>query len=350
MEVIGTDLVESSRHRTCYLAAGPEDAPLVIFVHGWPELSISWRHQVAAFAALGFRAVAPDMRGYGRSSAPQTLAAYAQEEIVADMIELLDGLGHERAIWVGHDWGAPVVWNLASHHPDRCAAVAAFSVPYFTLERGIEPLLELIDRELYPADDFPAGQWEYLLEYEERFEQTTAAFDASPGRMVRALFRGADPAAAGKPVFTSLVRREGGWFGGAGIAPDLPLDPRLLDEDTVELYAAALAANGFFGPNAWYMNHAANAEYAGRALNRGQLEMPVLFLAGAYEYTCDCVGSRLAEPMAERCSNLTTVTTDSGHRMSQEKPEEVNATLLRWIAAEVPDAWPSRQDLPPLRV
>jgi pimeloyl-ACP methyl ester carboxylesterase len=146
--------------RTCttfYLAAGPETGPLVIFVHGWPELSISWRNQLLALARLGFRAVAPDMRGYGRSSVYSQHADYAQEHIVRDMIELLDAVGREKAVWIGHDWVSPVVWNLASHQPDRCHAVASLCVPYYTLERGLDYMLTLVDRALYPESEFPAG-------------------------------------------------------------------------------------------------------------------------------------------------------------------------------------------------
>src|SRR5205807_9875054 len=105
----------TGRHASFYLACGPENGTAVIFVHGWPELSISWRHQLPVFGGLGFRAIAPDMRGYGRSSVYPRHADYAQEEIVADMIELLDSLGAEQAVWVGHDWGAPVVWGIAQH-------------------------------------------------------------------------------------------------------------------------------------------------------------------------------------------------------------------------------------------
>ena len=157
--------VKTARHTTFHLAAGPDDGPLVVFVHGWPELSISWRHQLPALAALGFRAVAPDMRGYGRSSVYARHDDYAQEHIVRDMLELLDALdalGRERAVWVGHDWGSPVVWNIASHHPDRCHAVANLCVPYYTLERGLAHTLTLVDRALYPEADYPTGQWKYL--------------------------------------------------------------------------------------------------------------------------------------------------------------------------------------------
>jgi pimeloyl-ACP methyl ester carboxylesterase len=96
-------VARSRRHTSFYLACGAAQATPIIFLHGWPELSISWRHQLPVFAGLGFRAVAPDMRGYGRSSIYGRHEDYALEEVVADMIELADALGAERAIWVGHD-------------------------------------------------------------------------------------------------------------------------------------------------------------------------------------------------------------------------------------------------------
>jgi soluble epoxide hydrolase / lipid-phosphate phosphatase len=128
--IVTEHVAKSARHTSFYLAAGTQYGPVIIFVHGWPELSRSWRHQLPCFAGLGFRAVAPDMRGYGRSSLYTTHADYSQEQVVADMLELLDALKTEKAVWVGHDWGSPTVWNLASHHPERCHAVANLCVPH----------------------------------------------------------------------------------------------------------------------------------------------------------------------------------------------------------------------------
>src|SRR5262249_14691020 len=145
------NVVKTSRHTTFYLSCGAADAPLMVFVHGWPELSISWRHQLPCFADLGFRAVAPDMRGYWRSSVYSRHEGYALPHIVRDMVEPLDGLGRDKAIWVGHDWGCPVVWSLASHHPERCFGVVNLCVPYFA--KGFVPsnLIPLADRSIYPA-------------------------------------------------------------------------------------------------------------------------------------------------------------------------------------------------------
>ncbi len=332
--------VKTGSHNTFYLASGPEDGPLIIFVHGWPELSISWRHQLPAMAGLGFRAVAPDMRGYGRSSVYAEHGQYAQELIVGDMIGLLDALGREQAIWVGHDWGSPVVWNVASHHPERCAAVANLCVPYYTLERGLDAVMDLVDREVYPADQYPAGQWEYQLFYQENFSRATAVMEANAYNTVKLLFRKGNPAGQGKPSATSTVRNSGGWFNGAEEAPDFLRDGDVVTEEELCAYASALQRHGFFGPNSYYMNHAANAAYAAQAANGGYLDMPVLFIAATYDYTCECVTSRLAEPMQTYCRNLTSKQIHAGHWLAQEKPFEVNGVLVEWLVNCVPGHWP----------
>ena len=329
-------VAKTARHTTFYLACGAADAPAIIFVHGWPELSASWRHQLPVFAALGFRAVAPDVRGYGRSSIYPEHADYALEHTVQDMVELLDALGRERAVWVGHDWGSPVVWHLASHHPERCFGVANLCVPY--VAKGFAPanLLSLIDRSVYPEAEFPAGQWDYMLFYEENFTAARAAFEANVPNTVKALFRAGSPAGRGKPSRTALVRRNGGWFGDAGHAPELPVDPAVLTETDFRTYVAALERTGFFGPDSWYMNHARNIGFAAQARNGGRLALPVLFLHAEYDYTCQTVTSRLAEPMRQDCADLTEAVVPSGHWMAQEQPAMVNAALAKWLFLRLP--------------
>jgi len=332
-------VARGARHTTFYLACGGRTRPPIIFVHGWPELAVSWRHQLRCFGGLGFRAVAPDLCGYGRSSVYSRHADYALEAVVQDMLELLDTLGQERAVWVGHDWGSPVVWSLASHHPDRCRAVASLCVPYFANGFVPESFLPLVDRRIYPEAEFPAGQWEYQLFYQERFDQARSQFEADVSATLKAVFRKGSSTGKGKPSPTAMVRRAGGWFGGAGRAPDLPRDADLLTEEDLSAHVAALERNGFFGPDSYYMNHAENARYATKARNRGRLDMPVLFLHAAYDYTCETLDSRLAEPMRQDCSRLTEVVIQSGHWMAQEKPIEVNAAIAKWLATAGPDIW-----------
>ena len=333
------NVARTERHSTFYLGCGASDGVPVMFVHGWPELSISWRHQLPVFAAMGFRCIAPDMRGYGRSTVYARHEDYALEHSVRDMIELLDSLGCEKAIWVGHDWGSPVVWSLAAHHPDRCFAVANLCVPY--IADGFAPanMIKLIDRKVYPETAFPAGQWEYQLFYEESFDKARLTFEASVKDTVAALFRKGTPAGRGQPSRTAMVRRDGGWFAGAGRAPAVPRDASVLTEADLSAYVASLQRNGFFGPDSWYMNHARNIEYARHSLDGGRLSVPVLFLHGAYDYTCETIDSRLAEPMREYCADLTEVVVHSGHWMAQENPVALNVALARFLAAKLPAIW-----------
>jgi pimeloyl-ACP methyl ester carboxylesterase len=279
------------------------------------------------------------MRGYGRSSIYPLSSDYAQELIVHDMIESLDSLGQERAVWVGHDWGSPVVWNIASHHPDRCDGVANLCVPYYTIERGLDHTITLVDRNVYPEDEYPAGQWDYMRYYEENFTDAIAPMDANVYKFLKLAFRKGNPDGEGQPAITATARRNHGMLGGGNI-PDLPRDGDVVSEEDLSVYVAALERNGFFGPSSWYINHAANAEYAKAAHNDGYLDMPVLFLNARYDYILECTNSRLAEPMRKYCRNLTEETIRTGHWMAQEKPQEVNAALAKWIASRIPGIWP----------
>jgi alpha/beta hydrolase fold len=127
----------------CMHVAEQGDGPLVLLCHGFPELWYSWRHQLSALAAAGFRAVAPDMRGYGQSDRPEEIDQYTLLHLVGDMVGLLDALGHETAVIAGHDWGAPVAWHAALLRPDRFRAVIGLSVPF--VPRGPD----------YPSKSFP---------------------------------------------------------------------------------------------------------------------------------------------------------------------------------------------------
>jgi pimeloyl-ACP methyl ester carboxylesterase len=333
------------QHEMFYSAAGPENGPLVIFAHGWPELGYSWRHQLPVLGGLGFRAIAPDLRGHGRSKVYERHEDYSMETHVGDLIALLDSLGRERAVWIGHDWGAAVVWSIASHHPERCYAVGNLCVPYAALDSGLDGAIALVDRNVYPADKYPAGQWEYQLFYQENFARAISVFEASPKNTITALFRKWSPDDRGKPAITANVRNDNGWLGGVDVFPEMPRDDDVISEADLDAYVRALSQTGFFGSSSFYMNHEVNTEYGKSAANDGYIDMPVLFLAASYDYVCECVDSRLPEPMREYCRNLTERTVNSGHWMAQEKPVDVNNALVRWLANDVPGVWPE----PPLQ-
>jgi pimeloyl-ACP methyl ester carboxylesterase len=333
-------VLKTDRHTSFYLACGPEDAPLMIFAHGWPELSISWRNQLPVFGNMGFRAIAPDMRGYGRSSVYPKSSDYAVENITNDMIELIDGLGREKAIWVGHDWGSPIIWSVAQHHPKRCHAVANLCVPY--IPGGFAPanVIPLADRTVYPEENYPAAQWDYQLNYIANLEATSRAFDAADTlRFVKLMFRSGNPAGKGQPAGAPRKKDAPHAKMDLTALPDMPRDANVITEEEAHQYAAALKRNGFYGPDSWYVNPDANVAFAAKAKATWRLEMPVLFVHAAYDYVCETLVSDLPKPMREYCPRLTEAHVESGHWMAQEKPLAVNAALARWMAKELPELW-----------
>ena len=160
---------------------------------------------------------------------------------------------------------------------------------------------------------YPAGQWEYWLFYQEHFDGARATFEANVDTFVRALFRKGDPAGQGNPSFMAEVRRDIGWFGGADEAPSVPCDADVITEQDLSVYVASFTRTGFFGPDSWYMNDAANIAYAAQAKNGGALTLPVLFLHAPYDYTCETMDFRFAEPM--RRDGFVTLPCD-GHEVS----------------------------------
>lgn len=328
--------VETARHRTSYLEPGPDDGPLIVFLHGWPELSVVWRPQLEHLAAAGWHAVAPDMRGYGASSIPQQVSAYTVAELTADMVELHDALGAAPAVWVGHDWGAPVVWTMASHHPERCRAVAGLSVPYLARGFALPTLLPLVDRTLYPEQAYPAGQWDYVLNHRESFSRTVQDFEADVTGTLSLLYQPSDPAAVGRPSAFAGVRERGGWFGEARRPPATDRDTVILPSEDLDAMVAAFTAGGFSGPDAWYLNDDANLAHAARARDFGRLSLPVLFVHATGDTVCDTLGTALAEPMRQDCSALTEVSVEAGHELMLEAPGPVNDAITAWLAAAVP--------------
>jgi soluble epoxide hydrolase / lipid-phosphate phosphatase len=322
-------------HTTSYLEAGPQDGPLLVFVHGWPGLASTWHYQLEHFAARGYRVVAPDMRGYGDSTVHDDPAAYRQELVVADMITLLDHLGRERAVWIGHDWGSPTVWNVAAHFPERCVAVATLAIPFGTLERGWDGLLAGVDRARYPEDTSPYGQFDYMAFYESHAKRAASVFEAAPGNSVKELFRRGDPAVHTKPAARSTVTRDGGWFGGAPSAPDAPLSSTVLTERDFEELTGALTRNGFGGPTSYYLNHEVNARYADAAPGHRVLRLPVLFVGAAYDQVADLCSPTALDAMRLTCPDLSEVTVSAGHWLQLEAVPEVNEHIESWLTSHV---------------
>ncbi|KAH8770173.1 putative epoxide hydrolase [Diaporthe sp. PMI_573] len=335
-----------------YLAAGPNSGPLIIFLHGWPAVALTWKHQLLTFASLGFRAIAPDMPGWGKSAARHVTTDYTQEALVEGMLALLSASGRSAAVWVAHDWGAGVASSLAAHHPAVVQALVLLCVPYRSIEMGLDHLVSFVDRTIYPEDEYPYGQWDYMAYYEEAFEECVKSFEANvPGFCQWVYARPPEPngysaADAFKPAATASIRKNRGKFGGssAPVADTLPAP--LLEGEVFDAFVGATEKTGLWGGSAYYMNHKANVVYNSQAPGGGKLgrDKPVLFIHARFDFVCATLTTRIVDPMREACENLTEVTIEAGHNVHFEKPEEVNGAVARFLVGEAKEIWPGYAD------
>ena len=293
--------------------------PLVVLVHGWPESWYSWRHQIPALAAAGYRVAAPDVRGYGGSDKPAAIEAYAIKEICADIAGLVEALGERQAILVGHDWGAPIVWHTSLFFPQRVRAVAALSVPH--AGRGPVHRIELF-RNIYKDRFFYQLYFQQPGVAEAEFEADVRAslrkiYYAASGEAKKATPRPAKPADA-KYL--------------DGLVDPNPLPDWLTPED-LDYYAGEFASSGFRGPLNRYrtseIDFAQQAEIANR-----RIEQPAAFIAGSLDPVLSFLpGIDLVERMREHVTDLRLVRIidGAGHWVQQERPAEVNAALLEFL-------------------
>jgi pimeloyl-ACP methyl ester carboxylesterase len=304
----------------------------MVFLHGWPGIGLIWRAQVEVLAARGWRCIAPDLRGYGGSSAPEDIESFAVQEIVHDMVELQDHLGNRPAIWIGHDLGSPIAGALAAHHPERCRGLVLVSVPYFPDGFAICNLLPLINRQIYPADLYPDGQWDYYRFYQTHFNQTVSDFEADIPATLAAIYRPGNPSAQNQVYRSALVTQNGGWFGATRLAPKIAPDPGLWPPGDFDALIASFRSAGFKAANAWYLNDDINTAYASAAAHGGRLTMPVLFVNGDYDGLFDVGRSRIGDPMATACSNLEITHHPAGHWLPLEYKAELSRDFATWAS------------------
>lgn len=160
--------------RISYISDGPAQGPLLIFLHGWPAIGKTWKHQLSTFSSMGFRVVAPDMPGYGKSTSEHVSTEYAMQNVVTGMLAMLEDTGRVDAVWIAHDWGCGVLGTLINTHPHVCRGAVFLAVPYGVLELGLVELMRYVNRDIYPEDRYPYGQWSYQAFYEQSFAKMTA--------------------------------------------------------------------------------------------------------------------------------------------------------------------------------
>ncbi|WP_288759057.1 alpha/beta hydrolase [uncultured Brevundimonas sp.] len=298
------------------------DGPLVLLIHGFPELGVSWRAQVEALAAAGYRAVAPDMRGYGGTEKPEGVAAYSILSLVGDMVDLVRALGADACVVAGHDWGAPVAWHCALLRPDVFTAVAGLSVPFQPRRPGGPPT------PVMAAMTRKAGQGELYI---NRFQAPDAhkALEADPATTLRKLFFAYDGA-------TPAERRSTGFMP-QGVSLLDSIDdgaslPPWMDADHFRDYVDAFSAGGFDGPLNWY--RALDLNWTLTAFLQDQkIVAPALFMVGENDPVRRYAGRQEAT-LKDWVPNLTRmeVLPGAGHWIQQERAAEVNALLLDFLS------------------
>jgi pimeloyl-ACP methyl ester carboxylesterase len=272
---------------------------LVLLLHGFPELAWSWRHQLRPLADAGFRVVAPDMRGFGGTSAPAEVDAYHLDALAGDVLGLMDELGHERAVVVGHDWGAAVAWHTAWTHPERVVAVAGLSVPF--TPRPPAPPIPIMRRHL--GEDF------YIVWFQE------------PGVAEAALERDVRRTLCTTEVWGPA------WAARAG--EDAPPRPAFLTEEDLDRYVAAFERTGFTGGLNWYRNLDRNWELTGR-MGETRIEAPALFLTGSRDPVRQFMPDVVMDGWVTDVRRV--VVEGGGHWIQQERPDEVTEALLGFLS------------------
>jgi pimeloyl-ACP methyl ester carboxylesterase len=299
------------------------EGPLIVLCHGFPELWYSWRHQLPALSAAGFRAVAVDMRGYGKSDRPEAIDQYTLLHLVGDMVGLLDALGVERAVIAGHDWGAVVAWHAALLRPDRFRAVIALSVPY--LQRSpVAPTLIMPRRK---------DAVFYILYFQER-----GVAEAELERDVRQTFLrmlGGGSVAGGSregsvhgPV--GMVPRDGGLLSSRPTPATLP---NWLTEADIDFYVREFERTGFSGGLNFYRNMDRNWELLA-PFEGAKVTVPALYTVGDRDLILAFQGmDRVIANLANNVPQLRGkfILADCGHWTQQERPSEVNAAMIDFL-------------------
>ncbi|CAM2155026.1 soluble epoxide hydrolase / lipid-phosphate phosphatase [Pararobbsia alpina] len=302
------------------------EGPMILLCHGFPETSHSWRHQLPALAQAGFRAVAPDMRGYGQTDSPAAVAAFGIQHLVADMVGVLDALGESQAIIVGSDWGATVAWQAALTRPDRFRGVMALGVPMMASPPVPPTQLfpQTADALLYTLYFQAEGPAETEFQRDIRQALLKILFWASGDAGPRAI----DTTI---PSPFSMVSRS------QGLLAALPIPSKRLawlEQEDLDTYTQAFAHSGFRGGLNYYRNLDANWALE-RSRDDPKIEVPAAFIAGERDPGLSIPGMQeiiAAMPALVPRLQSTAIIPDCGHWVSQERPEELSSAIIEFAS------------------
>jgi pimeloyl-ACP methyl ester carboxylesterase len=275
----------------------------IVLCHGWPEHAFSWRHQMPALAAAGYHVIVPNQRGYGNSSRPTEVTDYDIEHLSGDLVALLDHYGYEDATFVGHDWGANVVWRLTLLHPNRVNGVIALALPY--QERGERPWIEFMEE--FFGDDY------YFVHFNRQPGVADAILKENTSRFLRNMFRKNASPKEPEPgmVMINLAKAEE------------PLGEPIMSDSELAVFVSAFESTGFTSSINWYRNLDRNWHLLADV--NPIIQQPTLMIYGDRDVIPKSAN------LTEFVPNVEVVNLDCGHWIQQEKPEETNQAILKWL-------------------
>jgi pimeloyl-ACP methyl ester carboxylesterase len=288
----------------------------VIIAHGFPELAYSWRYQIPVLAEAGYRVIAPDQRGYGLTDKPEQVEAYDMQHLCGDMAGLLDALNIEKAMFIGHDWGGPVVWNMPLLHPGRVSGVVSLSVPF--MPRTDSDPVAMLEQFFGPEH--------YIVHFNRQPGVADKAFADDPRRLFNNIFR--KHMWSGKSASSESVSYDVSLMAVLELT-DPPGEPLMSDEE-MDVFVEAFSKGGFTGPINWYRNITRNWE-ASEGVKQ-YIDLPCGMIFGEYDIVPKGGDVSACVP------NLETVTFESGHWIQQERPDETNEFLLSWLQRHTPSS------------
>ncbi|WP_370873715.1 alpha/beta fold hydrolase [Caulobacter ginsengisoli] len=312
--------------RMAYYEAGPRTGVPIVLCHGFPELAFSWRHQIKALADAGRWVIAPDQRGYGLTQAPKAVEDYDMAHLTGDLVGLLDHVGAKKGVFVGHDWGGIIVWQMPLMHPDRVAGVIGVNTPFYR-RSPVDPIAIMRAR---------MGDEMYIVHFQKP-DEADAILDADPSRSMDFFMRkppAQAPASAGfaterkpgDPSAFAMVRLFQAW--------DPAADPRekFLTPQEFQVFADSFKASGFTGGINWYRNFTRN--WQASADLPTSVTQPALMVMAEKDAV---LPPSAADGMEAYVTDLEKkLVTDSGHWTQQEQPEQLNRILIDWLDKRFP--------------
>ncbi|MBR1202119.1 MULTISPECIES: alpha/beta fold hydrolase [unclassified Bradyrhizobium] len=324
IEMPPLQFAETNGIRMGFYEAGPKtDTPPVVLCHGWPELAFSWRHQIKALGEAGIRVIAPDQRGYGATDRPEPVEAYDMEHLTGDLVGLLDHLKIDKAIFVGHDWGGFVVWQMPLRHPSRVAGVVGVNTPHLN-RAPMDPIALFRQR---------FGDQMYIVQFQDPAREPDRIFGSRVEQTFDAFMRKPAARPAGTPEEQPIA--------GVGASARLNLafpqmianydakhDPRtpILSADEKKVFVDTFTRTGFTGGINWYRNFTRNWERSAELDHN--VRVPSLMIMAENDAV---LPPSAADGMEKLVPDLEKyLVHDSGHWTQQEKPDEVSAKLIEW--------------------